>query len=159
MRRVLTHKLELRGLTGEMSGLPHIGKARARNSEQSSCAANRRGVQTILFPWHTVKVIADSNIQREIGTHLPIVFEERAPLILVKLFDPGSGFESLLRCIADIEAVRETSARNRARQVQEQILGGRDARARQARDAGYSGHRYAGVADSDDWKIVPIGVV
>src|SRR5207253_10134396 len=84
-------------LARNMVRLPHIGKAGVGNSKLSGASSKKTDVQAVLFPWHAVKVVTNSEVQREIWANLPIVFEERTPFILVIVLDPRDWLESLFR--------------------------------------------------------------
>src|SRR5216117_2045295 len=100
---VLACKLKLRWLTGNMSGLPHIGNARAGNSKQSGASSNRSRIHAVLFPRRAVKVVAHSKVQCETRPNLPIVFEECAPFVLVVILNPNRRCEGLIRWAVDTE--------------------------------------------------------
>src|SRR5262249_49499176 len=102
-RRVLPDKRQQRRGTGKMSRLPHVGKTGPGNPEQGGRTSGGRDIQAVLLPRYTIKVVPDTEVQREIGPDFPIVFEERAPLILVIVLDAGYRLEDLLRRAVHVE--------------------------------------------------------
>ena len=80
-------------------------------------------MQTALFPWHTVIVITHAEIECEIRTNLPIVFEECSPFILVVVLNPNERRECRIRWTVGV--IRQAGVADRARQIEQQILCGR----------------------------------
>src|SRR5687767_15945416 len=107
---VLAYKLKDGRLARHTSRLPHVGKARSRNPEQACRSANGLGIASLRFPWHTVKVVAHSQVQREIRTNFPIVFEECSPFVLMKFLEPVLRFEDRFLCAFYVESIREAGA-------------------------------------------------
>src|SRR5262245_56936658 len=93
MVRVLADDVTLGQGTRQMSGLPHIGKALAREPKESGGTANRKRLHAVRLPRHAVIVIAYAEFQRQIRADFPIVFEEGAPFVLMVVLDPRRGRE------------------------------------------------------------------
>src|SRR5207253_6798767 len=93
-----------------------------------------------------VVVVAQSQIQSEVRTNLPIVFEECAPFVLMVIAHSRDRNERVRR-LADL--ITSTDAGYRSRQVQQQILGSGNVAADQAGNRIDAGYGIASLADRD----------
>src|SRR5438067_4850395 len=82
-----------------IAGLIHIGEALSGNAEDSrSAASNDASCKALLIPRHAVVFVTHADVQCEIPADLPVVFEERAPFVLVKI----AKFAALVPCGAGL---------------------------------------------------------
>src|SRR6266487_3420067 len=84
LRRVLADKLHSCQRTPD-SGLVPVGEARSREPEQAVASSNRRGHHSVTFIRHAIPLPSRAEVEREVRTNLPIVFEEPAQLVLVEI--------------------------------------------------------------------------
>src|SRR5690349_7423789 len=66
-----------------MSRLIHVGEGCTRNPEQAGASSDRTAHQAIAIVWHTIEVIPQAEIKGQTRSHLPFIFEECSPLILM----------------------------------------------------------------------------
>src|SRR6266699_5615777 len=84
LRRVLADKLHRCQRTPD-SGLVSVGEARSREPEQAVASSDRRGHHSVTFIRHAIPLPSRAEVEREVRTNLPIVFEEPAQLVLVEI--------------------------------------------------------------------------
>src|SRR5439155_4163583 len=84
LRRVLADKLHRCQRTPD-SGLVPVGEARSREPEQAVASSDWRGHHSVTFIRHAIPFPSRAEVEREVRTNLPIVFEEPAQLVLVEI--------------------------------------------------------------------------
>src|SRR5206468_1367659 len=87
----------------------------------------------------------------------PIVFIEGGPLILMEVLNPHDRLELCLIRYVHVEG--QSGAGNGTGKVEQQVLRGSDARARQALNGVYSSDWDGRVADRDNRVVIPIRII
>src|SRR6188474_284765 len=122
VRRILARKLQVGGLARDSTGLPEIGDAGTRYAEQSGRTAYGYRVKPVLLIGHTVVVVTKPDVDREIVSELPVVFEEDAPLVLVEVFDSGLRVERQIVRRDDVEGIGKGDVGDRSCQIGQNVL-------------------------------------
>src|SRR5437867_3113347 len=84
LRRVLADKLHRCQRTPD-SGFVPVGEARSREPEQAAASSDRRCHQSVTFIGNAIPFPSRAEVEREVRTNLPIIFEEPAQLVLVEI--------------------------------------------------------------------------
>src|SRR5262249_27956410 len=96
VRRVFAGELDRGHRTFRDSRLPHIPKTGSGDSKQSCGSSNRQNLRAVFLPGHAVVVVAHSEVQRQVRTNLPVIFEERPEFVLMVVLHTHRNREYLI---------------------------------------------------------------